>query len=262
LQEKIRGLYYGGNVMGKIVAIGGVNPPSSLDLIDKKIIKLTNKKHPRILYVPTAGDDNLAYCEFYRGIYEGRFGCKMDVLFLINETPSENEIREKIFSSDIIYVGGGSVSKLLEIFEKFNVVNMLREAYNQGIVLAGISAGAICWGGKWFDSEYREDFNTMENSFDYIKEDCMGFLSLIICPHYNLKGYRENMELMVKEFRLSGIAIDNNCAVEFVDGSYRIIATDVGANAYKVFKNEDDVVNQVIAKDEEFRPVQELYINI
>jgi hypothetical protein len=94
-------------VMGKIVTIGEVNPPSSLDLIDKEIIKLTNKKYPKILYVPTAGGDNLGYCDFYREIYEGRFGCEMDVLFLINETPTEKEIREKIFSSDIIYVGGG-----------------------------------------------------------------------------------------------------------------------------------------------------------
>lgn len=84
--------------MGKIVAIGGVTPPSSLDLIDEEIIKLTNKDCPKMLYVPTVGGDNLGYCEFYRGIYEGRFGCKMDVLFLIKETPTENEICEKVFS--------------------------------------------------------------------------------------------------------------------------------------------------------------------
>ena len=69
--------------MGKIVAIGGVTPPLTLDLIDEEIIRLTGRKNPKVLYVPTAGGDNLDYCEFFKGIYEGRFGCDVDVLFLV-----------------------------------------------------------------------------------------------------------------------------------------------------------------------------------
>lgn len=244
--------------MGKIVTIGGVTPPSSLDLIDEEIIKLTNKKYPRILYVPTAGGDNLGYCEFYRGIYEGRFGCKMDVLFLINETPTENEIREKIFSSDIIYVGGGSSSKLLEILGRFNVINMLKEAYDKDIVFAGISAGALCWGMKYFDTEFTAGFKTIEGFSDYTKVDCMGFLPFIICPHYNLDGYKEKMDLMAEEFELPGIAIDNNCAVQFVDGKYRVIATKEEANAYKLYKKGKEIIREVIFKEEDFRSVEEL----
>jgi dipeptidase E len=247
--------------MGKIVAIGGVTPPSSLDLIDEEIIKLTNKKHPKILYVPTAGGDNLGYCEFYRGIYEGRFGCKMDVLFLINEEPSLEEIREKIFSSDIIYVGGGSVVKLIKVLEKFKVISMIKEAYEKGIVFAGISAGALCWGMNYFDSEFTAGFKTIEGFSEYTKEDCMKFLPFIICPHYNLDGYKEKMDLMIQEYKHSGIAIDNNCAVQFVDGKYRVIATKEEANAYKVYKKGTKIVREAIIKHEEFRPVEELLVN-
>lgn len=248
--------------MGKIVTIGGVNPPSSLDLIDKEIIKLTNKKYPKILYVPTAGGDNLGYCDFYRGIYEGRFGCEMDVLFLINQTPTEKEIREKILSSDIIYVGGGSVVKLLEVLEKFKVIDMLKEAYEKGIVFAGISAGALCWGLNYFYTEYTEGFKTIEGFSEYTKVECIGYLPFVICPHYNLEGYKEKMDSMIEEFELPGIAIDNNCAVEFVDGTYRVISTSSEANAYKVFKNGDGVVSQVIKKNVDFRPIQELLMSI
>jgi dipeptidase E len=70
------------------------------------------------------------------------------------------------------------------------------------------------------------------------------------------------MDLMIEEFELPGIAIDNNCAVQFVDGTYRVIVTNAEANAYKVFKNGNDLVSQVIVKSDEFRPVQELQINI
>lgn len=244
--------------MGKIVAIGGVTPPSSLDLIDEEIIKLTNKKYPKMLYVPTAGGDNQGYCDFYRGIYEGRFGCTMDVLFLINENPTEEEIREKIFSSDIIYVGGGSVVTLMEYLEKFDVIHMFKEAYNKGIVFAGISAGGLCWGMKYFDCEYNEGFKNIEGFSDYRVAECMGFLPFTICPHYNLEGRPEKLELMVEEFGLVGIGIDNNCAIQFVDGEYRVIATKEEANAYRILKKGNEMVREIIAKDAEFKPIGEL----
>lgn len=245
--------------MGKIVTIGGVTPPASLDFIDEEIIKLTGKKQPKMLYVPTAGGDNLGYCELYRSIYEGRFGCEMDILFLINETPDEDEIRKKIFSADIIYVGGGSVVKLLEVFNSFNVTPMLKEAYNEGKVFAGISAGALCWGLNYFDTEYTAGFKTIKGFSDYTRVNCMGFVPFTICPHYNLEGYKEKMDLMTEDFGHVGIAIDNDCAVQFVDGSYRVIATKEDANAYRVYKKGEEIIREVIAKELDFRALEELY---
>jgi dipeptidase E len=58
--------------MGKIVGIGGVTPPSTLDLIDEEIIRLTKKKNPKVLYIPTAGGDNLDYCKLFKSIKERR----------------------------------------------------------------------------------------------------------------------------------------------------------------------------------------------
>jgi dipeptidase E len=235
--------------MGKFVAIGGVTPPSSLDLIDEEIIKLTNKKYPKVLYIPTAGGDNLNYCKFYKEIYEGKFGCKLDVLFLIKERPTENKIREKIFSSDIIYIGGGSVSRLIEYFIKFNLNNILKEAYDNGIVLAGISAGAICFGKHYFETE---------GVSDYKKVDCLSFYEFLICPHYNLDGYSEKLDYMIKEYELVGIALDNDCAIEFVGNTYRVIATKDNAYAYKVIKKGTKIIKEIILKDSIFRSMDEL----
>lgn len=243
--------------MGKIVVIGGVTPPSTLDLIDEEIIRLTRKKNPKILYVPTAGGDNLDCCEFFKGIYQNKFGCEVDVLFLVRETPTENEILEKILSSDIVYIEGGSISRLLESFMRFNMNKILREAYEKGIVLAGKSAGALCWGRYYFDSENTEEFQ-IHGFNDYIEVKCFNFIELIICPHYNLKGYREKLDAMISKYGIVGIGLENNCAIEFVDDRYRIISTNDSANAYKVYKKGAKIYNEIILKDSDFRGINEL----
>jgi dipeptidase E len=243
--------------MGKIVAIGGVTPPLTLDLIDEEIIRLTKKKNPKVLYVPTAGGDDLDYCKFFKGIYEGKFGCKVDVLFLVIETPTKNEIQEKVFSSDIVYVEGGSISRLIDYFNRFSMDKTLKEAYEKGIVLAGKSAGALCWGRCYFKSENTQDFKI--NGFnDYIEVECLKFLELIIWPHYNLEGYSEKLDAMIKTHDLGGIALDNNCAIEFVDKSYRIISTYDSANAYKIYKKETKINKEIILKSSDFRDINEL----
>jgi dipeptidase E len=241
--------------LGKIVAIGGVTPPSTLDLIDEEIIRLTNKKSPKVLYIPTAGGDDLEYCKFFKGIYEGKFGCNLDVLFLIRETPTENEIREKVFSSDIIYVDGGSESRLMNYFKRFNMDKILKEAYEKGLVLAGKSAGAICWGK--YDKEFKDTNN-------YIKINCLNFLEFVFCPHYNLDEfiteYGDEFDNMIKEYDLVGIGIDNDCAIEFINDSYRVIASNDNANAYKVYKERTEIVKEVILKDSNFRSINELMV--
>jgi dipeptidase E len=239
--------------VGKIVAIGGVTPPSTLDLIDEEIIKLTNKKSPKVLYIPTAGGDDLGYCNFFKGIYEGKFGCKVDVLFLIRETPTENEIREKVFSTDIIYVDGGSESRLMTYLKRFNMDKILKEAYEKEIVLTGKSAGAICWGK--YDNEFQDTDN-------YIKINCLNFLEFVFCPHYNMDKfiaeYEDGFDNMIKEYDLVGIGIDNDCAIEFVDNKYRVISSSDNANAYKVHKEKAEIIKGIITKDCNFRSLNDL----
>jgi dipeptidase E len=243
--------------VGKIVTIGGVTPPLSLDLIDEEIIRLTQKKNPKVLYLPTAGGDDLGYCDFFKSIYEGKFGCKVDVLFLIRETPTDDEIREKVFSSDIIYIEGGSISRLMATFKKFNLDKILKEAYEKEIVFAGKSAGAFCMAKYYFENDDVRDFK-IDGFNDYIKVECLNFLDFIICPHYNLDGYSETMEAMIKEKDVIGIGIDNNCALEIIDGYYRVIATHDSANAYKVYKEGTSIKKEIITKDCNFRSIDKL----
>jgi hypothetical protein len=91
--------------------------------------------------------------KYYGGLFYGEAsfnrGCNPTINFLI---------REKIFSSDVIYIEGGSISRLMSNFKKYGVDKILEEAYKKEIVLAGKSAGAFCFGRYYFQSDDPKDF--------------------------------------------------------------------------------------------------------
>lgn len=226
--------------MRKFVMVGGVDPGTTLDIIDEEIIRITEKGKPRVLFIPTASEDDPKYCNRYKDIYKGKFGCEFDDLHLLKGFPDVGTIRDKIFKSDIVYIGGGSTEILMNCFNKFNMKNILTEAMDRGIVIAGISAGAICLGKYYYD----------------IKIKCLGFLNFIILPHYNLENYSNKYSTMTNEYDLTCIGLDDNCALEIIDDTYRIITSKDTANAYIIFKKDGQSVKKVIDKKLGFNPIE------
>lgn len=243
--------------MRRIVTIGGVTPPLNLDKIDREIINMTGKKNPKVLYVPTAGGDDLNYRNFFKGIYEGRLGCKYDELLLVTEEPSISEVREKILSSDIVYIDGGNQERLIRNLRKYKVDEVIKEAFDRNIVFAGKSAGSICWGKHYFVSDDPADFAD-EGFKNYTVVDCLGHFNYMICPHYNNEDYKRKHHFMMKHYDLVGIGIDNDCAIEFWDDKYRVISTRDDANAYKITKKKDKYMIEQLGKSTYFRSLDEL----
>jgi dipeptidase E len=139
-----------------IVAIGGgeIRTRGTAD-IDREIIRLSNKEHPRILFVPTASSDSARHWQRFLEYFGKFLKCKADVLFLVNEPPSARQIERKILAADIVYVGGGNTLFMMRVWRRLGVDKVLKAAYEYGIVLAGISAGAICW----FDSGHSDSMS-------------------------------------------------------------------------------------------------------
>jgi len=103
-------------------------------------------------------------------------------LFLIDAPPSAREIERKILSADIIYVGGGNTLYMMRVWRRLGVERLLRTAYEEGIVLAGISAGAICW----FDSGHSDSMSFYNpRDWQYINVKGLGLIKGVHCPHYN-----------------------------------------------------------------------------
>lgn len=114
----------------KIVAIGGGEiGREGYDIetleIDREIIKLTNKKIPTLLFVPTASEDSEGYCETIYNYYGKKLKCNIEYLKLIKDKLSFAEIKRKINSADIIYVGGGNTLKMMTIWRNLGVDTLL-----------------------------------------------------------------------------------------------------------------------------------------
>ena len=232
-----------------IVAIGGGNIRTRATLpIDREIIRLARKRNPKLLFIPTASSDSEEYWKHVQEYFGGFLKCRTDVLFLIKEHPSREEIRKKILSADIIYVGGGNTLLMMRVWRRLGVDRLLRSAYENGTVLSGISAGSICW----FDSGHSDSMSFYNpRSWKYIKVRGLGLIHGIHCPHYNgvTLGVprRHHFREMIRKTGGVGIAIENRCALVFIDGQVsRVIRARRTARAYRVYKLRGKVTAEQI----------------
>ncbi len=244
----------------KIVAIGGgeIGRPGTkieTESIDKEVIQLTGKSHSKLLFLPTASEDSESYYQVVQNYYGKRLGCKTSVLYLIKDRPTTKEIRNKVFNSDIIYVGGGNTLQMLKLWRKVGLDKMLREAGERGIVLAGVSAGAICW----FKSANSDSLKFSNSKNPLIKLRGLDFIPLMSCPHYDgEKNRRSSLKKMILEKGGVSIALENCSAMEVVDGQYRIITSSKKAKAFKVYKSSGKVIEEELLKDGKYRLLEEL----
>ena len=244
--------------MKAIVAIGGGKFTNGKRLaIDREIVRLSGKKHPRLLFIPTASSDFEPYWKHISEYFGDSLKCRTDVLWLLKERPSRNEIRRKILSADIIYVGGGNTLMMMRLWRRLGVDKFLREAYEKGIVLSGASAGSICW----FESGHSDSMSFYDpKKWKYINVKGLGLIKGIHCPHYNgMTGgvpRRREFREMIRKMGGLGIAVENGCAIEFIDGRfYRVLASRRNARAYTVVKRGRKVVSQEIRQRKQLTPI-------
>jgi dipeptidase E len=246
--------------MKKIVALGGgeigrPGYPIETTEIDREIIRLSGKENPALLFIPTASGDSESYYEAVKQHFGKRLGASLDVLYLLRERPVIEEIKSKIDKADIIYVGGGNTSRVTRTWRKTGTDLLLKQAYENGKVLSGISAGAICW-FRWGNSNVRKYKNP---DADLIRVSGMRLLNGLFCPHYDAEEARKpELKRMMRKVPGIAVAVDNCCAIEIIDNRYRIISSKPAANAFKVYWSKGEFFEEMIQKKEEFEPLETL----
>lgn len=242
-----------------IVAIGGGEIRTrGTAAIDREIIRLSNQKNPRLLFIPTASSDSERYWKHVQEYFGGFLKCKTDVLFLIKEKLSKAQVRRKILAADIVYVGGGNTLQMMRVWRRLGVDEFLKEAYESGVVLSGISAGAICW----FESGHSDSMSFYNpEEWKYINVKGLGLIEGIYCPHYSgmTRGVprRKDFRDMIRKTGGIGIAVENNCAIEIIDGRfYRVIRSKARARAYQVYQCGGEVVAAQICQQKQLAPVE------
>jgi dipeptidase E len=206
-----------------VIAIGGGSLKKKETLpLDRFIVKLAGKKFPRALFIPTASGDPEDYCEAFDRIYGGLLGCRTDHLLLFRMPPDREAAARKIRSADLIYVGGGNTLRMMKLWRKLGIDNMLVNAAREGTILAGVSAGAICW-HEWGHSDSRA--YSGKKNWSYIKVRGLGVCTGLYCPHLDGEKRHASFRAMVLRDKMTGIACDNHAAIHYDDRGARCITS-------------------------------------
>jgi len=248
-----------------IIAIGGgklVVPknrePQTL-LIDQSIVEQVNRKSPKVLFIPTASEDNVEYCDAFRKQYEERLGCSVQELLLYRNRPSNRKIQMLISESDIIYVGGGNTLRMMNLWRKLGVDKSLDKARKRGAVLCGLSAGSICWfrQGNSDSRKFKDETNKT-----LIKVTGLNYADVLMCPHYDVEKHRQPaLKAMMKTTRGVAIALENCAALHIKDDKYRILASKKYKKAYLIYWKRGEYVKQALKPSDNFQSLAELTNN-
>ncbi len=208
-----------------IVAMGGLSlEDTERRLLEDYVLGLVGQERPRVLYVPTAvADDTESTLRIYT-----QLGDRTELSYLPFFPWPPPGLRELALSQDVIYVSGGNTANALAIWRAHGFDEILREAWEAGAVLAGWSAGMLCW----FEAGVTDSFGPELQGM----RDGLGFLPGSACPHYDVEAERRPVYTrLVAEGFPAGIAADDCVAVRY-DGTElaEVVTTRKGARAYRV----------------------------
>jgi dipeptidase E len=210
----------------QIIAIGGGGfyRDSENLALEKYIIQQAGATEPRVAFVPTASAEPDNYLvSFYTSFL--KLGCRPSHLSFFKRTP---DLQSYLLNQDVIYVGGGNTKSMLAVWREWGAAEILRKAWLSGIVLTGVSAGAICWFEQGLTDSWADQLCPI---------DCLGFLPGSCCPHYDGEAKRRPSyhELLLSGKISAGVAIEDWTAVHYRHTELdRVIAAKAGARAYSV----------------------------
>ena len=208
----------------QIIAIGGGgfgrNPGEGL--IENYILQQVDKETPSICFIPTATGDNEGYKNNFYSTFT-KLNCNPSHLDFFKRTP---DLEELINDQDVIFVGGGNTKSMLAVWKDWKLDEILQKAYKNGVVMSGVSAGAICWFKNGVTESWAKDLKIMV---------CMGFIHANCCPHYDEEPQRRPS---VKSFLENKIMEDCFCieggnALHFVNEEVlNSVSFSQGKNSY------------------------------
>jgi peptidase E len=216
--------------VSRIVAMGGASlRPEDYDpRLDAFILGLARSARPRVCFVGTASGDSPEYvANFYRA-FSAHHDCVPSDLGLFSRTVAD--LRGFVLSQDVVWVGGGNTASLLAVWRAHGLDEVLREAWEAGVVLCGVSAGMNCW----FEGSTTDSFDLAELA---ALPDGLGILPGSCCPHYDGEAQRRPLyqRLVAEGVLAPGYAADDAAALVFEGRELaEVVCTAAGSTAYRV----------------------------
>jgi dipeptidase E len=230
----------------QIVAFGGggFSMESGNPLLDDYVLGLTGAERPRVCFLPSAsGDADHYVVRFYRAFPADR--CEASHVSFFRREQGPEDLRAHLLSQDLVYVGGGSVVSLLGVWRAHGVDEVLREAWERGVVLCGLSAGSLCW-----FAEAVTGFHGAPRAVEGL-----GLLPFSNCVHYEGgpgrgagAGRRRAYHDFIRAGMRPGYAAEDGAALHFVGSELsRVVASRPEARGYRLDAMGERVVEMRIA---------------
>ena len=228
----------------QIIAIGGggFGRSPGEGVIEKYILDQSDKEKPNICFIPTATGDNEAYKVNYYSTFS-KLNCSPVHLDFFKRTP---DLEELIKQQDVIFVGGGNTKSMLAVWKDWGLDLILKEAYERGVIMCGVSAGAICWFEEGVTDSWSEELKVM---------DCLGFVKGACCPHYDEEPQRRPSlsKFLTEGVMQSCYAVDGGCALHIEnEQEYKAVVFAKDKNAYCVDLENNQVKEHPYPRTEIF----------
>ncbi len=178
------------------------------DYIAREAKKAAGDRRACGLFLPTASHDCMPYYNTFHKVYTGLFDIKTDVALICNREVDMEKLRAKFEKADFLYVGGGDTVFMLNAWRESGLLPLIQEAYERGVLICGLSAGAICW----FEEMYSD--SVVEG--EYSMYSGLGWIEGKISPHYNERMLDFDEIVLYNKYRAWGL--ENNSALEIVNG--------------------------------------------
>lgn len=212
----------------QIFVMGGGGFTRDHDLkLEKFLLSLSDIKNPKIAFLPQASNESRDYIiKFYQSFLS--LGAQPSWVSLFGRV--EGYWKDHLLNQDIIYVGGGNTRSMLALWREWGVDEVLREAYNRGIILTGLSAGMICW--------FKEGITDsiwplgVVNGLDLIEASA--------CPHFDTETERQDFYInsVASGAVIPGYALYDDVGALFVDGKFvKAVKTKTGKKAKFIDKD-------------------------
>ena len=218
--------------MKKIIAIGGGELRERTTLkIDEYIANLAKvhagENRANALFIPTASHDFMPYYNTFHKVYTGVFNIKTDVALSVFKEVDLEKMKGKFEKADMIYVGGGDTVFMMESWKQTGLLPLIKDAYERGVIIAGLSAGAICW----FSDMYTDSEAALGEGDKYAMFKGLGFVEGKISPHYGARMLDFD-QIVCYNFDCA-FGIEDNAALVIEDGEI-VGSISSGGKAWRI----------------------------